>query len=97
MTRTANLQMTVKDAARLMNVSERMVYMARELLATGCEDLCEGVQQGRMSLLAAVKAAKPEKYLKTRSEQPLSRLKSEWQKASEAQRATFLQWLGGAP
>lgn len=58
---TANLQMTTKTAAIAMNVSERMVYMAKELL--DCRpDLASMVESGEMTTLAALKVAKPEKY-----------------------------------
>jgi hypothetical protein len=33
-----------KQAGKLMNVSERMIYMCRELVATGQEDLCQAVE-----------------------------------------------------
>jgi hypothetical protein len=45
-----------------MNVSERGVYMARELVPTGREDLCAEVQASRLTTLGALKIAKPEKY-----------------------------------
>jgi hypothetical protein len=62
MTAALQAQFTVKQAARLMNISERMVYMARELVATGREDLLEQVEAGKLSTLGALKLAKPEKY-----------------------------------
>jgi hypothetical protein len=54
--------MTVKQAARMMNVSERTVYTAKELLATGRDDLIEQVEAGKLKLFRALKLAKPEKY-----------------------------------
>lgn len=86
---TANLQtvLTVKQAATVMNVSERAVYMARELRA--CRpDLGNKVMAGEMSLLAALKIAKPEKYAK-RKDGPAVLLAA-WNKATEGERAAFL-------
>jgi hypothetical protein len=60
---TANLQkLSVRQAARLMNVSERQVYKAGELFRIGREDLVTEVEAGRLALHAALKLAKPEKY-----------------------------------
>ena len=92
---TANLQgrVSVRDAARLMNVSERTVYMARELLQTGRADLCAACERGEISLLAALRAAKPEKY--RRAPNPGTLVKA-WQRASEAERQALLSYLQGA-
>jgi hypothetical protein len=82
--------MTVRDAARLMNVSERMVYMARELQI--CRpDLAAKVMAGELSVLAALRIAKPEKYSKKR--EPLDALKNAWVRASAAERMSFLAWI----
>jgi hypothetical protein len=91
----ANLQprMTAKDAARLMNVSERMVYMARELMATNRSDLVTKVEAGRMTMLGALKLAKPQKY----GPKPGAGLKAiivAWNKATEEERAWLLAKLG---
>ena len=55
---TANLQpvLTVKDAARLMNVSERLVYMARAVQRLR-PDLADEVDAGRMSVAKAHRIA----------------------------------------
>lgn len=42
-----------------MNVSERLVYMARRLLRSGRDDLVEAVDRGEMTVHAALKAALP--------------------------------------
>ena len=51
---TANLQndITVKQAARLMNVSERSVYNAKRLCRSGREDLCSRVERGELMRFA---------------------------------------------
>jgi hypothetical protein len=87
---TANLQtgLTVKQAARALAVSERMVYMCRELLATGRDDLAAAVERGEMTILGALKIAKPLKY--GRRTDGLKRLLAAWQAASEDERNAFL-------
>jgi hypothetical protein len=85
-------RITIKQAAAAMNVSERLVYMALELQRTGREDLVQAVKQGRMTVLAALKIAKPEKYCKFAARKPT--LKQAWQAANEDERRTFLDWLG---
>ena len=51
---TANLQnFTVRQAARLMNVSERMVYMAGELIGSGNTDIIRAAEEGRISFRRA--------------------------------------------
>ncbi len=88
---TANLQsgnksrLTVKQAAILMNVSERTIYMARELKRTGREDLVTAVEQGKMSLHAALKLARPKRYAK--SKYARSALMSAWAAAVGARAA----------
>ncbi len=60
---TANLQakgLTVKQAAQLMNVSERSVYYARKLARSGRQDLCGRVERGELRISAALKLAYPE-------------------------------------
>ena len=55
---TANLQpvLTVKDAARLMSVSERLIYMARAVYRLR-PDLADEVDAGRMSVARAHRIA----------------------------------------
>ena len=80
--------MTVKQAAQLMNVSERQVYLARELVATGREDLVDSLMAGRMSLPAALRIAKPEKYDRRRNR--YHDLVRAWNSCTEDQRAAFV-------
>jgi hypothetical protein len=80
-------RMTVKQAAQLMNVSERQVYLAKELVATGREDLVDTIMAGRMSLPAALKIAKPAKYDRRRNR--YHDLVKAWNACSEDQRAAF--------
>jgi hypothetical protein len=53
----ANLQsgLTVKQAARALNVSERMVYMARRIVRSGRQDLITACTRGELSVNAAVR------------------------------------------
>jgi hypothetical protein len=93
---TANLQhgMTVKDAARVMNVSVRSVYMARELLATNRSDLVAEIDAGRMTILGALKIAKPEKYSpKPKPDAGLKALRAAWERASASERDDFVVYL----
>ena len=55
-------RLTVREAARIMNVSERQVYLAKELLRTGQDDLADRVMAGELTTLGALKIAQPEKY-----------------------------------
>jgi len=48
--------LTVKQAAELMNVSERQLYKSGKLLASGRQDLIEAVEFGKMTLHAAFSA-----------------------------------------
>jgi hypothetical protein len=74
-----------------MNVSERGIYMARELVATGREDLCQSVERGEITVLAALKIAKPEKY--TRQQSRLEHLKRQWSAASLDEQVAFMDWI----
>ncbi len=53
---TANLQtgMTVKQAAKALNVSERGIYDARRLIRTGRTDLVAAFERGDMSVNKAL-------------------------------------------
>ena len=87
----ANLQsgFSVKTAAKLMNVSERAVYMARELLAVDRPDLHHEVSARNMSILGALKIAKPEKYGKKPN--ALGALLRAWEAATPDERDKFLR------
>jgi hypothetical protein len=64
---TANMQtITVRAAAQLMNVSERSVHKARELMICDRPDLVRTVEESRLTIHVALKIAKPEKHAKPR-------------------------------
>jgi len=89
---TANLQrLSIAAAARLMNVSERSAYMARELMRTNRTDLCQDVENGKLSLLAALRQAKPAKYDKPPDR--ISALLKAWHKCSVEERNAFLEMI----
>jgi hypothetical protein len=91
MDRSANLhlyRMTIRQAAKSMNVSERSVKKAIELLKSGRSDLIAAVEAGSVSLHRALKLAKPEKYDKPRD--GLKALVLAWHKANEVERHLFL-------
>ena len=88
---TANLQMTRKQAADLMNVSERSVYDAAKLHKTGRQDLCEAVTDGTLSLHRALILA----GVKTKPGR-LATLQAAWKGATECERSAFIEWLQGA-
>ena len=86
----ANLQgMSARDAAKMMNVSERMVYMALELQRSGRGDLIAAVEAGGMSLHRALGLAKPARYGSRRD--GCATLFRAWQAAAPAERAAFLR------
>ncbi len=88
---TANLQteMTVKQAAKVMNVSERGIYNARRLIRTGRTDLIAAVDRGDMSVNKALVLAG--------EKQPASayqRLIRAWNACSEDVQVRFLVAVG---
>lgn len=85
-TRTANLQarITVKQAALLMNVSERSVYMARKVHRLR-PDLAALIDAGQMTLNEAHSIA----TCKAKGT-PWDRLVSAWNAASDADRSRLL-------
>lgn len=83
---TANLQLTVRQAARVMSISERSVYSARRILRSGRIDLVEAVEQGRMSINAAIQILDGPRRV-----DGLAALARAWGAASEEERATFLE------
>jgi hypothetical protein len=96
-TRAANLQtgrLTVRQAAQLMNVSERSVYTARRILRSGGAELIESIESGEMSLNTAAKALD-----RGKNSQPdrLAALCQAWERASDDERARFLAKVGWAP
>ena len=71
---SANLQaahLTVHEIAVMTGKSERSIHMQRELAATGRQDLVDQVARRELSVLGALKLAKPEKYLKAKVLPPL--------------------------
>ncbi len=89
---TANLQtrMTVKQAAKALNVSERGIYDAKRLIRTGRTDLVAAVERGDMSLNKALLITKEKK-------QPASayqRLILAWNACSEDEQGRFLVHTG---
>ena len=83
--------MTIEHAAQLMNVKVRGVYMAKELLRTGRAEPIRAAEVGKISLLGALKLAKPDKYAKTRNGE--KGLRDAWAKATDEERAAFTAWL----
>ncbi len=87
--------LTVRQAARALNVPERSVYLARELLRTGREDLAARVQSGEIKLLDALRIAKPGKYAVRRDR--LRELRNVWRLATKRARGLPRRSVGGAP
>ena len=86
---TANLQtLTVKEAARLMNVSERSVFTARKI-ARLRPDLVPRIEAGEMSLNAAAQ-------MLTNRPGPTAyeKLVKAWNAASEEDHVHFLVAVG---
>jgi hypothetical protein len=86
---TANSQLsrriTFKQAAKLMNVSERSVYSALKLERSGRDDLVTAVERGELSLHAALKQLEPARRPNT-----IKPLVAAWNAATVAERITFL-------
>ena len=80
---------TVKQAARVMNVSERLVYMARRIRHEA-PDLAPAIEAGHLSLHAATR------QLDARQgrTQTMQRV---WHRATTAEREAFLRWLEAPP
>lgn len=55
---------SVKQAAQMMRVSERMVYMARELQRCSRPDLMARCRAGELTIREALRIAKPDRYAK---------------------------------
>jgi len=87
---TANLQteLTVKQAAELTGVSERMVYLARRLAGLGCPDLVQQCRDGTLSLNKALEIAEGRKP-------PTSwdRLVRVWNAATDDDRGRFIIYV----
>jgi hypothetical protein len=78
----------------MWNVSERSVYMAKELVATGREDLADKVHLGKLSLLGALKLALPHKYGSGRNYRPgddrYDALIRAWNACDEREKSRFI-------
>ena len=83
-------RLTGRERAAIMNVSESGVYLARELIATGREDLCDRIMAGRLWLLGALKLALP-KYGATRD--CYDDLVKAWNACSKEERQQFIAAL----
>lgn len=89
---SANLQkVSVKQAAKMMNVSERMVYEAARLRRSGRVDLIQQVEAGELILHRALILA----GLK-REPDKLRALCNAWTRCSEGERAQFIDILKAA-
>lgn len=86
---TANLQprLTVAQAAKLMNVSERAVYMARRIRRSGRCDLEAAIMAGTLSVLAAIRLLDGPK----RAPDGLRAIAKAWANATQEERETFLE------
>ena len=90
MTNPANLQKrpTIKEAAKLMQVSERQVYYARKLRRSGRADLIEAARRDEITLHAALRIAYPPP-----PKDGLRALLRAWRTATEEERGAFLQLI----
>jgi len=70
-----------------MNRNERSAYMSKELVATERQDLIDAVENAEISLKAALRIAKPEKY--DRKSVGLQSLILAWRMADENEREEF--------
>jgi hypothetical protein len=89
---TANLQMTVRDAVKLMNVSERLVYMSRRVVRSGKLDLVDAINRGDMTTHATLRIIEgpeppPDRY---------DALVQAWNAASEEDRRRLLDAIAEA-
>ena len=88
-------RLTVKQAAALMNVSERSVYMARRVRREA-PDLSAEVAAGQLTVHAAIREIE-RRQGRVGSPANLQVLKAAWGRASPSDRAAFVAWTGGAP
>ncbi len=94
MSAAANLQsmprLTIKQAAALMNVSERLVYMCKRIRRTR-PDLAAAVERGELSVNAATRIMDG-----TKPPDRFGALCRAWNRASESEQGRFLVILGDA-
>lgn len=81
---TANLQITVKEAARIMNVSERSVYMMRKIMRLR-PDLIPDIEAGTLTINAAM-----DKINKKPPQTSWERLVKAWNAATEEDRIRLI-------
>lgn len=88
-TMTADLQMTVAEASKIMGVSERLVYMARKISRLR-PDLVPAIEAGELTLNKAMEMA-------TGKGKPSSwdRLVKAWNAASDEERQRLVQHAMG--
>jgi hypothetical protein len=77
--------LTVKQAAELMNVSERSVYLARKLMRSGRADIIAAVERGELSMHAALQQIEPPRQKST-----LKPLVLAWNAATPSERQALL-------
>ncbi len=89
---TANLQtkITVMEAAKLMNVSERSIYMASKVLRSGRQDLIDALEKGELSINKAVSMLENRPKLTK-----YDRLVKAWNICSEEEKSRFLVAVNG--
>jgi len=90
----ANLQqLTVRERvaaiAKMMNVSERMIYLGIKLQRSGRADLVDAVRAGTLSMHAALAQLDPPKP----KDDGYTKLVKAWNAASEDEQARFLVGL----
>lgn len=89
---TAKLKrMSVAQVAALSNISERRLYMNRQLARTGRSDLVADVTAGRISTLAALKIALPEKY--GRKPSTLEDMIKLWSRSNVHDKVAITGWI----
>lgn len=72
----ADLQsgLTVRQAAKLLNVSERLVYMTKRVMRSGRQDLVDAIERGDISVHAALREIDGPKPKAPRADRDLDRL-----------------------
>ena len=89
---TTNLQMTVRDAVKLMNVSERLVYRSRRVMRSGRLDIVDAITRGDTTTHAVLRIIdgpkpQPDRY---------AALVRAWNAASEEDRRRLLDAIAEA-
>jgi hypothetical protein len=83
---------TTDQLAKSFNVSRRSIFNARELVATGRNDLCEAVERGEIRLTEALRIAKPKKY-GAGGRDCLKEIQRAWKAATPEERGIIILWL----